>query len=134
MLKHLMALPPGLDMRQKEQRHREAKGDVKVARPWPYDFRAKVIEPKGGRDQHRVEGEHDDAGGAVFLGAPGAANMKREQGAEQHQGHHRGTAMDHQEIGGAFLPEFSVESVLQLVGNEPGCAAAASNLRPIIQA
>ena len=64
--------------------------------PMAENFRGEIIEPEGGCDEQRVEREHDDAGGAVFPGAPGAANVKREEGAEQHQRQHRGTAMDHE--------------------------------------
>jgi hypothetical protein len=70
-------------MRQKEQRHGEAEGDVKVSSPWPQNFRDEIIEPEGACDEHRVEREHHDSSGAVFLGAPGAANMDGKEGAEQ---------------------------------------------------
>jgi hypothetical protein len=49
--------------------------------------------------------------------------MKREEGAEQHQRQHRGAAMDHEEIGGGLLSDFSVGSLFQLIGDEPGRAA-----------
>jgi len=34
-MQSLLALPLGLDMRQKQQRNGEAEGDVKAACPWP---------------------------------------------------------------------------------------------------
>jgi hypothetical protein len=33
--------------------------------------------------------------------------MDGKEGAEQHQRQHRGTAMDHEEIGNGLLPDFS---------------------------
>jgi hypothetical protein len=44
--------------------------------------RAEIIKPEG-RDGHRVAPEHEVPGGAGFLGPPGAAKMKREEGSAE---------------------------------------------------
>jgi hypothetical protein len=44
----LSALPPSLGMRQKKQTHGEPERNMKVARPWPQNFRGEIIEPEGG--------------------------------------------------------------------------------------
>lgn len=77
-----IALPPGLDMRQKQQRHGESDVDMKAARPRLRNFRGEVIEPEGSCKEHRITREHNSSGGAVFHGPPGAATTEREEGAE----------------------------------------------------
>jgi hypothetical protein len=48
---------------------------------------------------------------------------KSEEGTAQHQRHHRGASMDHEQIGGGLPPDLSIESFFRLAGSGVGHAA-----------
>jgi len=93
-----------------------------VADPRPQHIGSHIVEPEGRGDQQGIEGNHGGSGETVFAAAPGPLDVQGHERTQQHQHHHGGTAVQHEQVSGDLLPHFAVRPGLELIGDEPAGA------------